>query len=62
MTREGGFEWYESNRKGFAYNRQCFLGTLKGLISRFKLQKTGFSVLCTKNVASVLMGLTLPKI
>ena len=36
------------------------LYTPKGLISRCKLQKTGFSVLCTKNVASVLMRLMLP--
>jgi hypothetical protein len=32
----------------------------KGLILRCKLQKTGFSVLCTENVASVLMRLMLP--
>jgi hypothetical protein len=48
MTREGGFEWYESNRLDFTYNRRCFLGMLKGLISQCKLQKTGFSVLCKK--------------
>ncbi len=29
MKREGGFEWYESNRQDFTYNRRCFLGTLK---------------------------------
>jgi hypothetical protein len=44
MTREGGCEWYQSNHYDFAYNRQCFLDTRKGLISRFKSQKTGFSV------------------
>jgi hypothetical protein len=32
----------------------------KRIISRCKLQKTGFSVLCTENVASVLMRLMLP--
>jgi hypothetical protein len=30
--KEGGQEGYHSNRYDFAYNRRCFLGTLKGLI------------------------------
>jgi hypothetical protein len=25
-------EWYHSNRHDFAYNRQCFLGALNGLL------------------------------
>jgi hypothetical protein len=28
----------------FAYNRRCFSGTLKGILSCFKSQKTDFSV------------------
>ncbi len=62
MTREEGCEWYQSNHYYFAYNRWCFLDTLKGLVSRCKSPKTGFSVYCKKHVASVLMGLTLPKV
>ncbi len=27
----------------FAYNRRCFLGTFKGILYRFKLQKVAFS-------------------
>ncbi len=61
MTKEEGCEWYQSNHCDFAYNLQCFLDTHKGLISRFKSQKTGFSVECKKNVVSVLMGIRLPK-
>jgi hypothetical protein len=34
MTKEGGREWYNSNRYDFAYNRRCFLGTLKGTVQR----------------------------
>jgi hypothetical protein len=31
--KEGGRqEWYHSNRYDFAYNRRCYLGTLKGLL------------------------------
>jgi hypothetical protein len=59
MTRKGVYEWYGtclSNHYDFAYNRQCFLDTRKGLITRCKSQR-----LVEKNVASVLMGLTLPK-
>jgi hypothetical protein len=44
MTREEGCEWYQLNHYDFAYNRLCFLDTLKGLVSRCKSQKTGFSV------------------
>jgi hypothetical protein len=40
----GGREWYHSNHFDLAYNRRCFLGTFKGLLSSFKSQKTGFSV------------------
>ncbi len=61
MTREEGCEWYQSNHYDFAYSRWCFLDTLKGLVSRCKSQKTGFSVKCKKHVASALMGPTLPK-
>jgi hypothetical protein len=49
------------NRTVRTSHRRCFLGALKGLISRWKSQITDFSVLCFKNVAYVLMGLTLPK-
>jgi hypothetical protein len=47
MTRERqgeGCEWYQSNHYDFAYNRQCYLDTLKGLSLCFKSQKSGFSV------------------
>jgi hypothetical protein len=41
MTKEGGREWYHHlNRYDFAYDRRCFLGTLKGILSCFKSQKT----------------------
>ncbi len=42
----GGCEWYQSNRYDFPYNRRCFLGILTGLNSRYKSQKTSFSVSC----------------
>ncbi len=37
MTREGG--GLSGMNQTVAYNRRCFLGTLKGLILRGKLQK-----------------------
>ncbi len=31
----GGCEWYQPYRHDFAYNRLCFLDTLKGILSSF---------------------------
>jgi hypothetical protein len=61
-TKEGGRECYYSNRYDLAYNRRCLLDTLKGLISCFQSQKTGFSVHGPQKGPSALTGLTLPKI
>jgi hypothetical protein len=35
---------YQGIRLVFVDNRRCFLGTLKALLSWFKLQKTGYSI------------------
>jgi hypothetical protein len=42
--KEGGLEGYHSIRFDFLHHRGYFLDTRKGLISRCKFQKTGFSV------------------
>ena len=42
--KEGGQEGYHSIRLDLLHHRRYFLDTRKGLISRRKLQKTGFSV------------------
>jgi hypothetical protein len=50
----GGLKVLTSHKRGrsrvvsigpdFLHNRRCFLGTLKGIISCFKMEKTGYSV------------------
>ncbi len=47
MTREGVCDWYLSNRHDFAYNRRCFLGTLKVILSCIN-RKNPVSALCVK--------------
>ncbi len=60
MTKEGeGWEWYHSNQYDFVNNRQCFLGTLKGLLSCLESQKSGLSIkgqLLRQQVAYGYMG------
>jgi hypothetical protein len=60
MTREGqgGVGGIYRTIYDFAYNRHCYLYTLKGLISCFKSQKSGFSLEAKKG-ASVLRWLKL---
>ncbi len=48
MTREGGVWIVSFKPLGLPIQSQCFLGTLKGLISQWKSAKSGFSILCKK--------------
>ncbi len=52
---------YHSNRFDVLHHRRYFLDTRKGLISRRKQQKTGFSVQGQKCVESLLIWIPLPK-